>query len=80
MRVSRILRLGRPRGCEAGRRRQWFSRSPYLIELNARSNEFMYALPTAFTFFEWIRFVSSQMNGTAGAWAVIILSISPHAW
>ena len=35
----------------------------------------MYALPTAFTFFEWIRFVLSQMNGTAGAWAVIILSM-----
>ena len=40
--------------------------SSYLIEENVKSNEFMYALPTAFTFFAWIRFVLSQMNGTAG--------------
>src|SRR5215213_8521411 len=53
---------------------------PYFSEVNERSNAVKYSLATPFTFFEWMRLVLSQTNGTAGACSVIILSISPQAW
>src|SRR3954453_4044691 len=50
------------------------------MEVNERSNAVKYSLATPFTFFEWMRLVLSQTNGTAGACAVIILSMSAQAW
>src|SRR3954453_23172542 len=49
------------------------------MDVNEKSNAVKYSLATPFTFFEWMRLVLSQTNGTAGACAVIILSMSAQA-
>src|SRR3954453_4458145 len=49
------------------------------MELNERSSAVKYVPAARFTFFEWMRLVLSQTNGTAGACAVIILSMSAQA-